>query len=244
MKTKLTVLLGLIALVLMLGEPLQAQRLTQPAVTPNGEYLLVSGGVTLHKWEKWKANPRDNWWMNFIRAARIRIQQLQAAGVPADQITWFVYRPAYLSRGKQEGQDLISNIVSVRDAYKINLKFFDRTAQLIDYINTGKPRDQVKIVDFEYFGHSNKACFLFDYSNGIDSASKVWLHENELAKLNRNAFARNAFAKSWGCHSGESMSQKFRSTIGIPMWGAVGKSQYMTHELPVLADPSAGRWTY
>lgn len=244
MRTRIALLFGWIALLVMSQEPLSAQRLTQPTVVSDGEYLLVSGGVTLHKWEKWKVNPRDNWWMNFIRAARIRIQQLQAAGVRPEQITWFVYRPAYVSRSKQEGQDLISNIVSVRDAYKINLKFFERTAQLIDHINSGKPRDRVKIVNFEYFGHSNKACFLFDYSNGIDSASKVWLHENELAKLNRNAFARNAFVKSWGCHTGESMSQKFRSMFGIPMWGAVGKSQYMTHELPVLADPARGRWTY
>jgi len=231
-------LLLLVAFGLLLGLP-QAQAQT------DYEYIIVCGGPTLMKWEKWKAPvfQRDLWWMNFIRAARIRIQQLEEQGVPNTKITWFVYQPSYLSRSREEGKDLVSIITSVRDAYKVNLKFFSRTQQLLDYLNNGKPRSQVKIADFEYFGHSNKACFLFDYSNSIDSASKVWLHENELARLNPGIFARNAFAKSWGCHTGESMSQQFRRVTGVPMWGAVGKSQYQTHDLPTLASPT-GRWRY
>jgi len=207
------------------------------------EYVIVSGGPSLMKWEKWKIQPHDLWWLNFIRASRIRIQQLQAEGFDTAQITWFVYRPAYLSRGKQEGQDLIPTITSVRDAYGVNLRFFDRPDELIAYLNEGKPRDQVKIAGFEYFGHSNKACFLFDYSNVIDSGSKAWLHEDDLSKIRRGIFTRDAFAKSWGCHTAESMSQKFRAATGIKMWGAVGKSQYNTHELPSLASPH-GRWKY
>ena len=46
---------------------------------------------------------------------------------------------------------------------------------IIDYLNAGRPRDQVKIAGFEFFGHSNRACFMFDYSNEVDSASKSWL---------------------------------------------------------------------
>lgn len=207
------------------------------------EYIIVSGGVTLLKWEKWKNPPHDIWWMNFIRAARIRIQQLQALGVPSSQITWLVFEPSYHTRSKQEGRDLIPFIKSVRDTYGVNLRFFSRTQQLIDYLNNGKPRNSVKIANFEYFGHSNKACFLFDYSNEIDSCSKVWLHEDELGKIRRGIFTRDAFAKSWGCHTGSSMSQKFRSFTGIPMWGATGRSQYMTHELPTLADPTT-KWKY
>ena len=207
------------------------------------EYLIVSGGPALLKWEKFKNPPHDLWWMNFIRAARIRIQQLQAEGVPAKNITWFVYKPGYVTRSKQEGQDLIANIVSVRDAYGIDLQFFNRTEELIQHINAGKPRNRVKIANFEYFGHSNKACFLFDYSNIIDSSSKVWLHEDDLGRLSRNSFTRDAFVKSWGCHTGQSMSQKFRDFTGLKMWGATVRSQYMTHELPTLAN-STGRWVY
>jgi hypothetical protein len=99
----------------------------------------------------------------------------------------------------------------------------------------------VKISNLEYFGHSNKACWMFDYSNFIDSASKVWLHEDDLPKLRPGILARDAFAKSWGCHTGESMSRHFLQATGVRMWGAVGKTQYRTDELPMLAEKS-GSW--
>jgi hypothetical protein len=204
------------------------------------EYVLISGGVSLYAWEKFKAQPHDGWWMNFIRAARLRIQQIQGQD-PDAQITWLVYRPSYLARGRQDHRDYVSDISSVRDTYHIKLIFFDRTPELINYLNAGQPRDRVKICNFEFFGHSNKACWMFDYSNNLDSASKAWLHEQEFGQINRGIFTRDAFVKSWGCHTGESMSKRWRSAIGIPMWGAVGKTQYMTDELPILSSAD-GRW--
>ena len=216
-----------------------------PAATPapNTEYVILSGGPSLMKWEHWKSQPHDLWWMNFVRAARLRIQELQTQGVPANQITWLVYVQGYRTRAKQDGQDLLGNITSVRQAFGINLKFFDRTSEVFDYLNRGKPRDQMKITDFEYFGHSNKACWMFDYSNNIDSASKVWLHEDDFTKINPGVFAKNAWVKSWGCHTGEEMSQKFRKATGVRMWGAVGRTQYNTEMLPTLASPD-GKWRY
>ena len=204
------------------------------------EYILIAGGVSLHKWEKYKAQPHDNWWMNFIRASRIRIQQIQAQE-PDAQITWFVYKPSYVERAKVEKNDLISHIESVRDAFKVKLVFFDKTQQLIDYLNAGQPRDRVKICNFEFFGHSNKACWMFDYSNNLDSASKCWLHEDDLRQIRRGIFTRDALVKSWGCHTGESMHRKWKAATGVPMWGAIGKTQYMTDELPVLSS-ATGRW--
>ena len=179
--------------------------------------------------------------MNFIRASRIRIEQIQEEN-PGAEITWLVYRPAYLTRAKQENNDLISHINSVRDAFKVKLIWFNKTDEVIDYLNNGQDRSRVKIADLEFFGHSNKACWLFDYSNIIDSSSKVWLHENELGKIRRGIFARGALVKSWSCHSGESMSQRWRAATGVSMVGAIGKTQYMTDELPVLSSPT-GRWT-
>ncbi len=205
-----------------------------------GEYIIVSGGVSLWAWEKWKAQPHDNWWMNFIRAARIRIQQIKTAN-PQQQITWLVYRPSYVSRGRQDGRDYLSLVSSVRDAFGVRLMWFDNSRQLVNYLNQGQPRDRVKINGFEFFGHSNKACLLFDYSNMIDSASKCWLHEKDLGQIRRGLFTRDALVRSWGCHTGESMSQKFRSATGVSMWGMIGKSQYMTNELPVHAK-LGGRW--
>jgi hypothetical protein len=77
---------------------------------------------------------------------------------------------------------------------------------------------------------------MFDYSNVIESACKSWLHENELTKINRRVFARGAYVKSWGCHTGESMSKKWYAATGVRMIGAVGKTQYMMEELPVLVS--------
>jgi len=208
----------------------------------SGEFIVLTGGVSLWIWEKWKASPHDNWWMNFVRASRIRIEQIQK-DVPGAQVTWLVYRPAYLTRSKQDSNDLISHIESVRDAFNVKLVFFDKPTEVINYLNSGKPRDRVKIADFEYFGHSNKACWMFDYSNNIDSASKAWLHQDDFAKLNHGIFAKNAYVKSWSCHTGESMSQVFQKDTGITMIGATGKTQYMTDELPIISTPGAA-WTH
>ena len=208
---------------------------------PDCEVILVSGGVSLHKWEQYKPNPHDRWWMNFVRAARIRIQQIRAVE-PDAQITWFVFRPAYVRRGTEEKKDLIKLVDSVRDAYGVRRIYFSKTQELIDYLNKGKNRERVKIGDFEYFGHSNKACWMFDYSNFIDSSSKAWLHEEDLTKLLPGIFAKDAYAKSWGCYTGESMSRHFQSATGVPLWGAVGKTQYRTDELPMLAG-WRGKWT-
>lgn len=206
-----------------------------------GEYIIVSGGVSLWVWEKWKAQPHDNWWANFIRAARIRIQEIRTAN-PNQQITWLVYRPAYVSRSRQDGRDYTALITSVRDAFGIRLMWFDSTSQFVNYLNRGQPRARVKINGFEFFGHSNKACFMFDYSNILDSASKVWFHENDCRRINRGIFTSDALVRSWGCHTGESMSQRWRAATGVPMWGLIGKSQYLTEELPIPAT-MAGRWT-
>jgi hypothetical protein len=204
-----------------------------------GEYVLAVGGVSLTIWEKWKAAPHDGWWMNFVRAARIRTTEIQTAN-PTAEITWLVYRPAYQTRGAQDSRDYLSDIRSVQDAFKIRLIFFDRTSELIEYLNNGQDRRSKPICDFEYFGHSNKACMMFDYSNNIDSASKVWLHEKDLVQIKR-VFARNAFVKSWGCHSGELFSKRFASATGGKMIGAKGKTQYMDEELPILSSPG-GYW--
>jgi hypothetical protein len=206
------------------------------------ENIVISGGVSLMKWEQYKPDPHDRWWMNFVRAGRIRISQIRAAD-PEARITWLVYKPAYLRRRAQEGKDLIKLIDSVRDAYAVNRVYFSTAAELLDYLNQGQNRERMKICDLEYFGHSNKACWMFDYSNYIDSASKVWLHETELTRLRPGIFTKDAFAKSWGCHSGESMVVHFRKATGVRMWGVTGKTQYQTDELPIPAT-RWGRWKH
>jgi hypothetical protein len=82
---------------------------------------------------------------------------------------------------------------------------------------------------------------MYDYSRNIESACKSWLHQDELKKINGRVFARNAFIKSWGCHTGEEMSKKWLAATGVPMWGVIGKTQYMMDELPVIVGQNA-KW--
>src|SRR5437879_421440 len=158
------------------------------ASPPTGEWIVVVGGPSLHQWEQYKAQPHDHWWANFVHAARIRTEQLRAQLGPNALITWLVYKPGYIERSKQDGADLIANINSVRDAYNLHLVYFDNGSQVINYLNSAQPRTQLKIAGFEYFGHSNRACFMFDYSNVVDSSSKAWLHETELTRNDSSAF--------------------------------------------------------
>jgi hypothetical protein len=210
----------------------QAPAATAPA---NGEYIMLVGGPSLMVWEKYKQQPHDHWWANFVRAARIRTEQIRAEA-PDAKITWLVYRQGYKDRAAQEKQDLFGFIDSVRDKFNLNLVYINNGKDVINYLNNpaGAGRDSMKVADFEYFGHSNAKCFMFDYSSNIESACKSWLHEDELKAINGRIFARGAFAKSWGCHTGESMSKKWLAATGVPMWGVIGKTQYMMDELPII----------
>jgi hypothetical protein len=216
-------------------------RLASAAAVP-GENVLLVGGPSLMQWEKYKAQPHDHWWANFVHAARIRTEQIRAESGPNAMITWLVYKQGYLDRAQQDKQDLIALINSVRDKFNLKVVYFQNGDDVINYLNNGQPRDSVKVADFEYFGHSNAKCFMFDYSSNIESACKSWLHESELKKINSRDFARGAFVKSWGCHTGESMSKKWKAATGIAMWGVIGKTQYMSEELPILITKT-GKWT-
>ncbi len=218
----------------------------EAALDPNDEYIIVSGGPALRYWENYRREEHrhDQWWGNFIRTARIRVQQFQKATDGKVNITWLVYRDGYETRATEDGDPLISHIESVRDKYNIRLIWFNKTDELINYINTGQDRRKVQISGFEYFGHSNKYCFVFDYSNHVLGASKVFLHQSDLKRFNRKAFARGAYCKSWGCHSGESFCQEFKKQTGVKMIGAVGKTDYSDtwrQILPYIS--SGGRWT-
>ena len=84
----------------------------------------------------------------------------------------------------------------LRDLDVLNNANYARDREIAVIGAVGQPRDRVKIADFEYFGHSNKACFMFDYSSNVDSASKSFLHESQLRQINGWIFARNAMSCS------------------------------------------------
>ena len=59
------------------------------------------------------------------------------------------------------------------------------------------------------------------------AASKAWVHENDCSKIKAKVFAPSAICQSYGCHTGESMSARWKSALGIPLTGAIGKTDYI-----------------
>lgn len=208
--------------------------------TPPGEYIICSGAPALRQWENLREPEmrHDRWWGNFVRTARVRFEQLQAQAKPGTVWTWLVYRGGYERRAAEDKQPLVSFCESVRDKLHLNLVWLRTGGDLIAYLNGGsaaRPRSSLLITGFEYFGHSNKHCFMLDYSSSHYAVSSAWLHEVDLPRLDRNAFAKRAFCQSWGCHTGESMSRSWKRATGQRMIGAEGKTDY--------ADMHLRNWT-
>lgn len=211
------------------------------------EFIIVSGGPALRKWEDLRIpiEQHDRWWGNFIRSARIRIQQIRRAHGDAAQITWLVYRPAYVSREPEDaarGADqpcTLDKIDSVRRTYGLKMVWFNSGEDIIKYLNS---RNRGSVVNFEYFGHSNRHCFMFDYSCEISGASTAFLHENQIRRIRGSVFDRSATVRSWGCYTGQSFSQKWRQAIGVPMEGVHGKTDYSVIVDHVSLPRANGRW--
>jgi hypothetical protein len=206
------------------------------------EHVVVTGGPALRFMEHGKEASHDFYWFNFVDASTIWLKQIRETAPANDLVTWLVYRPAYISRGNELGMNLISQIVGKAKALNVRLFFFDTKDELINYLNKGLNRDQTKIASFDYFGHSNKACFLFDYSNTIDTMSICYLHVIDLKHIHAHDFAKDAVCKSWGCHSGELYSQWWKNEFDVAMIGAVGKTDFSHGGLPALSDENC-KWT-
>jgi hypothetical protein len=202
----------------MLGLVLGAQAQT-------GEYVILSGGPALRKWEDLRraGEQHDRWWGNFIATAATRVKELRAAQ-PQLPITWMVYRDAYARRGSEDAKPYLQWIMEKQAKYSVRVVFFSSTDEIISYLNAN--RSGLKICGLEFYGHSNKFCFMFDYSSDNYGTSSCWLHECDLKRLRRSAFARNAYCQSWGCHTGESMSAAWKKATGLTMVGAYGKTDY------------------
>ena len=205
------------------------------------EDIVLTGGPALRFMEHGKGDvSHDVYWFNFVDASVIRLGELRAQH-PNDLVTWLIYRPAYAARSQEMGLNLIAQLQDKAKKLGAHLIWFDSQASLIAYLNKGQDREKMKIANFDYFGHSNKACFLFDYSNTIDTMSIAWLHVNDLRKIDSDIFTHDATCKSWGCHSGEMYSKWWKSQFGVPMIGAIGKTDFAHGGLPELSN-SDGKW--
>lgn len=203
--------------------------------------VILCGGVALRSWENFRGpSAHDNWWANFVRASTIQIG-LRRQKNPNERIVWIVYRPAYVTRGKENNTNYVSRIKQTAKKLKVQLVYVDSAAQAYAAINAA-PRRGEKITSFYYFGHSNPHAFMLDYSNDIMAASTEWIHENELAsRIRRDIFAPNAECWSYGCYTGQSMSFVWHQAFGVPMWGNTESTRYQPVGRGLLPE-GAGRW--
>ena len=211
-----------------------------------GETIIVCGGSALRKWEdlRVKQHQHDRWWANFVAATNLRTIELIGKGVQPSTITWLVYRPAYVRRGSADGKPYIQWINRLANKNNVNIRWFSHVKELVNYVNSGNGRGSNPVVQFEFFGHSNKHAFLIDYSCEYAGASGQFIHENDLRYFSKRAFHRKGYAKSWGCHSAEGFTKAWKRATGVRMWGAVGKTDYAgvgNRILPTLSSPN-GKW--
>lgn len=207
------------------------------------EHIIVSGGPALRYFEKHKVASHDRFWGNFINTAAIKIRQIKPDLLPGDFITWMVYSPGYITRGKEEGRDFIAIIKKRAKELGVKLIWFNDRREFLNHLNQEREEHNL-IARLEYFGHSNKRNWMFDYSNRLDGAAvePATLHIRNFRKLQRDVFTKKPFLKSWGCHSGEEYSAAWYRRTRRKMIGAVGKTDYSNGGLPFLST-KGGKWT-
>lgn len=203
-------------------------------------HVILTGGPALRKWENLRVPPdrHDRWWANFIRASTLRMVEIRKAYGSNARIVWIVHRDGYRTRSAEDGKPYTTWIADLARKRNVTLKWFDSQNAMISAINS-QPRGSVKTFDF--FGHSNKYAFMLDYGNDVMAASTIWLHEDELGRINRSIFSKNAYCKSWGCHTAESMSKVWKRKLGVPLEGAHGPTDYTVVGQGVMPVVK-GRW--
>ena len=206
----------------------------------HADHVIVAGGPTLRKWENLRVgdDQHDRWWGNFVRASTLRMAEIRKAYGPDAPIVWLVYQPGYQTRGREDGKPYTSWIAEQAAKRRVTLVWFDSSGGFLKALNA-RPRGSVQTFDF--FGHSNRHAFMFDYGNDIIAASTAWLHERDLPRIKSSIFASNAYCKSWGCHTGESMSAVWKRATGYSLEGARGPTTYTVvgqGKMPAVQ----GRW--
>lgn len=205
-------------------------------------HIILCGGPALREWEdlRIESQQHDRWWANFIRASTIRIDELREIYGENTQVVWIVHKKGYEMRGKEDGKPYTEWIEGQASKRGVTLKWVSTGSQAISIINSQPARS---IKTFDFFGHSNKNCFMLDYGSEVMAASKSYIHEKDLRKLRSSVWAKNAKCQSWGCFTGESMSGYWKKATGIPLIGAIGKTDYVPVGQGKLPSIN-GSWTF
>ena len=209
------------------------------------DIVLISGGPALRSHERFKPNTHDRYWANFIDSDLARVKELRQE-LPKDRITWLVFRPGYLRRGSEDKQDYLKILEERGQLHGLTPIYFDDKDQFFTLLRRDGSPARPKIARLEYYGHSNKKCWMFDYSNRVDGGAiePLVVHVDDLENISGSSFTPNAMCVSYGCHSGEEFSQRWRMIVGRPMVGAVGKTDYSAGGMPKLSEGKGGSWAY
>lgn len=205
-------------------------------------HVVMCGGPALKSWEGLRIQPdrHDNWWANFVRGSTVRIGQILAQD-PNAKITWIVYRPGYVMRGKEDQKPYVQWISDLGKKYRIKLVWVNNADEAIKALNRS-PRHQNDFVEtFYYFGHSNPNALMLDYGSEIMAASTQWIHETDLNRISPGIFRPQSDCWSFGCYTGLSMSYWWKKYLGVHLWG----NTKSTHYAPVSNGqlPSGGgKW--
>jgi hypothetical protein len=199
--------------------------LTSMVVPARADHVIVSGGPALRQWEdlRIEKDQHDRWWANFIRSATLRMVEIRQAYGPDAPLVWMVFQPGYQARGREDGKPYTTWITEQAAKRRATLIWFNSSNSFLQALNS-RPRGSIQTFDF--FGHSNRHAFMFDYGSDIMAASTAWLHERDIPRIKSSVFNRNAYCKSWGCHTGESMSQVWKRSLGVALEGARGPTDY------------------
>ncbi len=189
------------------------------------DHVIVCGGPALRQWEDLRVEDdrHDRWWANFVRASTLRMAEVRLAYGKEAPLVWLVHRPGYEARGREDGKPYTKWIAEQAAKRNCTLIWFTTTGDFIRKLNS-RPRNSIET--FDYFGHSNKYAFMFDYGSDIMAVSTSTLHERDLPRISSSIFKKNAYCKSWGCHTGSSMSGVWKRQLGLPLEGAKGKTLY------------------
>ena len=214
--------------------------------TQANDIVLISGGPALRSHERYKPNTHDRYWANFVDSALARVKELRQELGPDDRLTWLVFRPGYVRRGMEEKQDYLAILEERGQLHGLTPIYFDDKHQLFTLLRRDGSPARPKISRLEYYGHSNKKCWMFDYSNRVDGGAiePLVVHVDDLENISGSSFTPNATCVSYGCHSGEEFSQRWRMIVGRPMVGAVGKTDYSAGGMPKLSEGKGGSWVY
>ncbi|MFT6242016.1 MAG: hypothetical protein ACI9NQ_000130 [Paracoccaceae bacterium] len=201
------------------------------------EHVILCGGPASRKWENLRVEKdrHDRWWANFVRASTMRMDELRRAHGASAQITWIVYKNGYLTRSRDDSNPYTTWITEQATKRNAKLIWINTGSQAISAINAHKD-----IITFDYFGHSNRFCFMLDYGSDVMAVSQCWIHERDLGKIRRRAFNKNALCQSWGCHTSQSMSAVWKRKIGHTLVGTKGKTNYEALSFGRMPTASGG----